>query len=220
MLFMKSIPSHRWAPHLAAATLLALLPLLSAAQPIYRIVGPDGRVTFSDRPPVGSEKTTPLGPGGRAPADDSSAGGLPFELRQITNRYPVTLYTGDDCEPCNAGRSMLLLRGVPFTERTIKTPIDVEALQRLNGNVTVPALTIGGQRLRGYSNAEWTQYLDAAGYPASSRLPSGYRNPPPAPLVPLAQAAPAPQAAEQAPAAVPPPPPPPPSANNPSGIVF
>ncbi len=219
---MKQNSSSRRVQVLAASALLALLPALSAAQTIYRIVSPDGRVTFSDRPPVGSEKTTPLGPGGRAPAEDSSAGGLPFELRQIVSRYPVTLYTGDDCEPCNAGRSMLLLRGVPFTERTIKTPMDVEALQRLNGNVTVPALTIGGQRLRGYSNAEWTQYLDAAGYPASSRLPSGYRNPPPAPLVPLAEAASAapaaPEAAEPAPAAVPPPPAP--SADNPGGIVF
>lgn len=207
---------------IAAATLLALLPALSAAQTIYRIVGPDGRVTFSDRPPVGSEKTTPLGPGGRAPAEDSSAGGLSFELRQIVSRYPVTLYTGDDCEPCNAGRSMLLLRGIPFTERTVTTPNDVEAHQRLNGNVTVPVLTIGGQRLRGYSNAEWTQYLDAAGYPASSRLPSGYRNPPPSPLVPLPPAAPAQDAPQPAPATEPPPPPPPPapSADNPSGIVF
>ena len=40
----------------------------------------------------------------------------------------------------------------------------------------------GGQQLKGYSDLEWKQYLDAAGYPKSSQLPSGYRNPPAAPL--------------------------------------
>jgi glutaredoxin len=165
---------------------------------------------------VGQEKATTLGPGGRA-VDGAGSGELSFELRQLMSRYPVTLYTSDNCEPCNAGRSQLLARGVPFSERTIKTPADAEALQRLSGAAGVPVLTIGGQRLSGYSSTEWTQYLDAAGYPASSRLPSGYRNPPPSPLVPVPEApAAAPSPAQDT--AVPPPPPPPPS--NPSGIVF
>jgi len=221
MFSMKPIPSHHWAPHLAAAALLALLPVLSAAQPIYRIVGPDGRVTFSDRPPVGNEKTTPLGPGGRAPDADSSNGGLPFELRQIISRYPVTLYTGDNCEPCNAARALLSTRGVPYTERTIKTTQDLEALQRMDMDPTVPSATIGAQRLKGFSDGEWNQFLDAAGYPKASRLPSGYRNPPATPLVAIPEAAPAPAA--RPPAATPQQPVTPPSGptpDNPTGIVF
>ena len=209
---MNKIASTRW----AAATALALLASLACAQPIYRIIGPDGKVTFSDRPPVGQEKTTTLGAGGRA-ADGAGSGELSFELRQLTGRYPVTLYTSDNCEPCNAGRSLLVSRGVPYSERTIKTPADADALQRISGAATVPVLTIGGQRLSGYSSSEWTQYLDAAGYPASSRLPAGYRNPPPSPLVPVPEApAAAPSPAQDA--ATPPPPPPP--TTNPSGIVF
>ena len=34
-------------------------------------------------------------------------------------------------------------------------------------------------------HAEWTQYLDAAGYPRASVLPPAYRNPPSTPLVAL-----------------------------------
>lgn len=209
---MNKIAPSRW----AAGAALALLASVAWAQPIYRIVGPDGKVTFSDRPPSGQEKATLLGRGGRV-VDSAGADELPFELRQLMSRYPVTLYSGDNCEPCNAGRSLLQARGVPFSERTIKTPDDAEALRRLSGAANVPVLTIGGQRLMGYSSSEWTQYLDAAGYPASSRLPSGYRNPPPTPLVPVPEApAAAPSPAQDSPEPTPAPPPP----ANPSGIVF
>lgn len=213
--------AHR--PHrtalLAVAATLALLPALAPAQAIYRIVGPDGRVTFSDKPPTSNEKATALGPGGRS-AQPAGASELPFELREAMNRYPVTLYTGDNCEPCNAARNLLTRRGVPYTERTITTAQDVEALKRMGMEATVPIATIGGQRLKGYSEGEWDDYLNAAGYPKTSRLPSSYRNAPASPLVPVAEAAPRP--ASPAPAAAPTPAAPPsgPTPDNPTGIVF
>jgi len=214
---MKTFTSSHWVASTAAA-MLALLASLASAQAIYRIVGPDGRVTFSDRPPVGNEKATALGAGGRSVDDGVGSGELSFELRQLMSRYPVTLYTGDGCEPCTAGRSMLSARGVPFSERTVRTNSDIEALQRLSGAASVPILTIGGQTIKGYSSTEWSQYLDAAGYPASSRLPAGYRNPPAAPLAPIPEAPAASTQQQPAQDVAPPPPPPPPP--NPSGIVF
>jgi hypothetical protein len=67
----------------------------------------------------------------------------------------------------------------------------------------LPSATIGGQQLKGYSDSEWSQYLDAAGYPKSSTLPAGYRNPAATPLVAKTIApAPAPAAAAPAPAPV------------------
>lgn len=214
---MKTIPSPRWVFGTAAAV-LALVASLASAQSIYRIVGPDGKVTFSDRPPVGNDKVTALGAGGRSMDDGAGSGELSFELRQLKSKYPVTLYTGDGCEPCNAARSLLSARGVPFSERTVRTNSDIEALQRLSGAASVPVLTIGGQSIKGYSSVEWNQYLDAAGYPASSRLPAGYRNPPASPLAPIPEAPAASTQQQAAQDAAPPPPPPPPP--NPSGIVF
>jgi len=217
---MKTTHRPRYAARWAAAALLAALPLLAPAQGIYRIVGPDGRVTFSDKPPASSEKATNLGPGGRS-AQNAATSELPFELREAMNRYPVTLYTGDSCEPCGVARSLLNARGVPYTERTITTAQDIEALKRMGMEATVPTATIGGQRLKGFSEGEWSDYLDAAGYPKTSRLPSGYRNPTASPLVPLAEAAPAPATRPAAaPAAVPSAPPPGPTPDNPTGIVF
>jgi glutaredoxin len=164
-------------------TLIALGGLASSvqAQTIYRIVGPDGKVTFSDKPPISAEqgKIATTGTGAAAAA----GGGLPYELRQVANKYPVTIYTAPECAPCNSGRALLAGRGVPFTERTITTAEDTAALQRLTGENSLPVMAVGGQRVKGFSDVEWSQYLDAAGYPKASALPSNYKNPPPSPLV-------------------------------------
>ena len=170
----------------------ALASWQAQAQQVYRIVGPDGKLTFSDRPPPASasnsrtsEASAPGSTGNPAPA------GLPFELRQVALKYPVVLYTGDNCAPCGAGRSLLTSRGVPFSEKTVTTAADTEALQRVSGEASLPFLTIGSQQLKGFSDAEWTQFLNAAGYPKASVLPSGYRMPA---AVPLVTAAPLPAA--------------------------
>jgi glutaredoxin len=160
---------------------LAALPAQAQAQGVYRIVGPDGRISFSDKPPAEIDKATVQGAGGSA----RTTGGpqLPFELRQVASRYPVTLYSSSACAPCVEGRGLLSRRGIPFTERTVTSNDDTEALQRISGSNSLPLLMIGGQQLKGYSEAEWVQYLDAAGYPLSSQLPAGYRHPAPEPLV-------------------------------------
>ncbi|WP_066704441.1 DUF4124 domain-containing protein [Curvibacter delicatus] len=166
----------------AASLLLALTASLVQAQGIYRIVGPDGRVTFSDKPPAASDRATALNADGRS--ETQAASELPYELRQLARRYPVTLYSGENCAPCDSGRALLTNRGIPFTERTVTTPQDADALQKFSGDASIPILTIGGQRLKGFMQADWVQYLDAAGYPKSSQLPANYRNPAPTPLVP------------------------------------
>jgi hypothetical protein len=116
---------------------------------------------------------------------------------------------------------MLSGRGIPFTERTVTTPEDSDYLQRLTGENSLPMLSIGGQRLKGYAESEWLQYLDAAGYPKTSVLPAGYRNPPPAPMVAV-QKAPVNKSEEkiEKPPAEPAPPPVAPNPANPAGITF
>ena len=209
----------RAASRLAAAA-LALVAGVAGAQ-VYRIVGPDGRVTYSDQPPPAEAKGQARPAATQASQGGSSSASLPFELRQVVARYPVTFYSGADCAPCGSARVFLNSRGIPFTEKTVSTQDDVSALQRLSGNVNLPFLTIGGQQLSGYSEAEWSQFLDAAGYPRSSKLPPGYRQAAATPLVVVAKPpeptpppAPAPQARTTPTAPSEPPP------NNPAGIQF
>lgn len=181
----------------AVAWLLPLAALLAAAPSAaqYKVIGSDGKVTYTDRAPV-EGRVIPLGARGGAAAADAD---LPFELRQIAGRYPVTLYVvGGACEPCDGGRSVLRQRGIPFTEKTLATPEDSEALERLTGSREAPTLTIGGQVVRGLTPALWNSYLDAAGYPRESKLPSSYQYRPATPLVErreAATAAPRPEAA-------------------------
>ena len=198
--------------------LLSLLALPSQAQTVYRIVGADGKVTFSDKPPLSDDKVTATGKGGKML--ELGAAPLPFELRQVVSRYPVTLYTSTGCVPCGSGRALLTSRGVPFTERTVNTPEDGDALTRLGGENVLPIVMIGGQKLKGFSDTEWTQFLDAAGYPATSKLPPNFRNSAATPLVavqkPVAPATPAAASAEpvvQRPA-------PADTGSNPAGIKF
>ena len=200
----------------------SLAPQLLMAQQVYRIVGPDGRVTFSDRSPPSANAGKAVGGNtGGAPGNAASAR-LPFELQQVTVKYPVVLYTGDNCAPCAAGRAMLTSRGIPFNEKMVTTAADTDALQRLSGGSSLPFLTIGSQQLNGFSDVEWTEFLNAAGYPKSSVLPSSYRAPAPAPLVasaasPAGQTVPA-NVIKPVPAARPVPPPV--NNTNPSGIRF
>jgi glutaredoxin len=222
---MKTNAVKSLAPNGLLALVLAagsLFSPLSQAQQVYRIIGPDGKVTFSDQPPP---QTTP----GKVSAANTGSGGapasanLPFELRQVAAKYPVTLYSSESCGiGCTNGRSMLMTRGIPFNEKLINTRDDALALQRLSGATTVPLLTIGSQQIKGYSDAEWTQYLNAAGYPQTSVLPGNYRPPLPTPMVTAAPAVPAGEAnGAVRPVAAPPLPiAAPPQADNPSGIKF
>ena len=203
-------------PLAAMLASLALAGTAAHAQQVYRIVGPDGKVTFSDRAPDTQLAPTTTRAGG-APAADAA---LPYELRQVATRYPVTLYTSNDCQPCNSARNLLIGRGVPFSERTITTSEDVEAFKRLSGGASLPFGTIGAQQLQGFSDAEWTQYLDLAGYPKQSQLPANYRRPAATPLVAVVEkkapatepeARPQPESAPAGPAKTP---------ANPAGIVF
>ena len=160
---------------------LVWMTSLALAQTIYRVIGPDGKVTFSDKPPVSGTNVTATDISGK-PLEISGPV-LSAELRQVASKYPVTLYTANNCAPCGTGRALLSGRGIPFTEKTVTTNDDTQALQRISGETSLPFLTIGSQQIRGYSDAEWTQFLDAAGYPKTSALPKSYRNPPAAPLV-------------------------------------
>jgi len=205
---------------ICAIGLLSSLHTTAQAQEVYRIVGPDGRVTFSDRPPVSSTaQSNTLGKLKATGGDEQAQ--LPLVLRQTLAKFPVTLYTNNRCAPCDTGRSLLQGRGIPFVEKTVNTSLDVAALQNLAGQTSLPFLTVGAQHITGFLDTEWTQYLNAAGYPESSKLPVTYRRAPAMPLVAEekattpAVAAPTPNAAT-----APSPARPVTNPNNPAGIQF
>ena len=206
------------APRAALALVVALLALPALAQ--FKVIGADGKVTYTDRVPSASDgKVVSLNDRAvvsqPAPAAEAD---LPFEVRQATTRYPVTLYvTTNACDPCNSGRQMLKQRGIPFTEKLVVTSEDGEALERLSGAREAPTLAIGTQVLRGYAIETWSAYLDAAGYPRESKLPSTYQYKAAAPVVDRRDATTARAEPRSEVRPVPPSPTPPPT---PGGIRF
>lgn len=175
--------SHPTAPHnaLLGGLVLAVAGLSSPAWALYKVVGPDGKVTYTDRAPA-NQSAQALRPNGTISASDA----LPYELQKVVSRYPVVLFSSQVCAPCDAGRQLLKGRGVPFTEKTVSTPEDAKALQRTEGTEQLPVLRIGSKQLVGYSATDWTSYLDAAGYPTKSALPLNHRWPAATPLAPVA----------------------------------
>jgi len=182
--------------------LFATLPAQAQAQAHYKVVGPDGKITYTDRltgPTSG--KVTPLGANGST-ATESAA--LPAELQRAVERYPVTLFITVDCAPCDNARAMLRQRGIPHSEKIVQSGDDADALQRLTGTRDVPTLLIGVQAVPGFAPESWNAYLNAAGYPSESKLPAGYEFTAPVPLrAGVETAAPAPSTPNDAPAAPP-----------------
>ena len=158
-----------------AAKIIAVLAIITPAsgqlyaQQVYKSVDKNGRVTYSEVPPL-------PGSGDKLTGDSAASVALPYALQQVVSRYPVTLYTTAECAPCINARLMLTQRGVPFAERTVSSNEDITAYKKLNSENNFPLATIAAQQLKGYEETEWTKYLDAAGYPKSSTLPRNYRN--------------------------------------------
>ncbi|MEO8249186.1 MAG: glutaredoxin family protein [Burkholderiales bacterium] len=208
----------RCVPHTLSIFAVALAALATAqAQTMYRSVGPDARVTYSDRAPTEPRTDSRAVAGASMPPPAT----LPHELREAASRHPVTLYTGNDCAPCVSARELLNSRGVPFSERTVTSNEEITALKTLSGSQSVPFTTIGGQKLKGFSDGEWRKYLDAAGYPAKSQLPPSFRQAVVAPLIEAKKVEPAAPSKAEAPSrktaapAVQPP-----ATDNPAGIRF
>lgn len=203
-------------PRAWVCTLLGLALCAAAAQPawaIYKVVGPDGRVTFTDVPPAsGVVQPVP----GIADTPTTPDAALPPRLRDLQRQAPVVVYTTPRCTACDKGLEMLRERGIPYTEKTIATPQDAEAFKALDPDLHVPLLSVAGVRLTaGFDASAWNQALDAAGYPRKSLLPAGYRAAPAQPLV-----APAASAASRGAPAGHPPVLPTPSPHAPPGFKF
>ncbi|MFZ5549409.1 MAG: glutaredoxin domain-containing protein [Pseudomonadota bacterium] len=183
-------------PLLAAGLLLALA---GPAHAVYKVVGPDGKVTYTDTPPPANSnakvQSVAVGSGSGSP----NLSNLPYELQQAAGKYPVTLYAAPGCRPCDSGRQLLRQRGIPFAEKRLSaTPADSEALQRMAGTAELPVLTIGQQQVKGLVASDWHSYLDAAGYPRESKLPASYRAPAATPMTAAVEPAATAPAAEPA----------------------
>jgi glutaredoxin len=163
--------------------LIALLLAPASACAQYKWTDADGRVVYGDNPPRDARNIQRIDARG-ASGDADALAALPFDLRRAAREFPVTLYTTRDCPPCEAARALLRARGIPYAERTVTTPQDIEALEKLGHGKRLPVLTVGRQTQREFEAGAWNALLDAAGYPRASQLPRTWQQPAPQPLAP------------------------------------
>ena len=144
---------------------LVLMSLDAQAGELYRWVDSKGVVHYSDMPPPKSEQAETIRLSNAAGPDEA----LPYETLRAKQNFPVTLYVGSTCgELCDQGRSLLSKRGIPFTEKVMKTREDVEALKQLSGIEGLPVLAVGKTYRGGFLAEQWHSELDIAGYPKTA----------------------------------------------------
>lgn len=189
-----TFPIRQWTHRPARLGLAAAAMMLSLAcqAQLYKSVGPDGKISYSDTPPTGNQKVLEK----RELGEAISTVNLPYELAQAVKKNPVTIYTAQNCSPCQDGKNQLKSAGVPFSEKTVKTNEDLGKLQQLSKDTQLPFLLVGSQKLSGYNRADWTAALKNAGYPSTNMLPPSYRYPAPESAAPAAAVKPADNAAE------------------------
>ena len=133
----------------------------------YRWTDPvTGRTVISDLPPPGNVKQT------RKTQDTTpTSEGRSFALQRAMAKFPVTLYTAPDCSDyCAQARQLLKGRGIPFTEKVLKTAEDIAEAKAAFGDAFVPLLKVGRQNVRGFDAASYNNLLDLAEYPAAAAL--------------------------------------------------
>ncbi len=149
----------------AVATLLSLLGTANAQQ-MYRWVDKDGRVTYSQNPPVAGAAKNVQSKG--APSGPANSPPLPYSAQVAIKNFPVTLYLSHDCgNACDDGRELLKKRGIPYREVLVIKQSEIDAIKTLTGNTQVPVLRVGSQAVSGFNATSWKLALDDAGYPAT-----------------------------------------------------
>lgn len=159
--------------------LFALMLCQGAAHAqVFKWVGPDGKTNYGDTPPakIHAEKKS-------LTANVSDNPALPFAVAEAARLHPVTFYAAAGCVPCDTGRKYLESRGIPFAEKTVSTNAEIAMLG--GAKVELPQLAVGSSKLTGFDPGAWELRLSGAGYPASNKLPTNYRNPAPSALVPV-----------------------------------
>lgn len=165
-------------------TCLIMLPVGAGAGELFRWVDENGKVHYGDAPPAKAAKVERKKFGGNVEQNEE----LSYEARRAQQNFPVVLYVGETCiEPCIHARALLKKRGVPFSEKMLRTKTEIDEFYKLSGSYDSPTLAVGKKYLKGFQDSAWNTELDVAGYPKTATYrqriappPAEPQNPPPA----------------------------------------
>ncbi|MBH9552578.1 glutaredoxin family protein [Inhella gelatinilytica] len=145
---------------------LACAAMPTAAQPLYKSIGPDGRVIYSDKPPTDGSKpsqlhlkvappsATPPGAVGKAADKKPDSPGPALGM--------VRLYTTQWCGYCRQARAYLFANRIPFLEIDTENPDGALEYRRVRpGSKAVPYLVAGDRSTAGFTAASYDEFFSA-----------------------------------------------------------
>jgi len=136
---------------------------------MYRVVGPDGRITYTDQAPQGKstsvkEVSIPSYPEPQrwqAPAPTSGATS-PSSSRGEASASPaneLVMYASQSCGYCKQARSHMKAKGIAYREVDVgKDKAGAAEFARLGGK-GVPLFSLGRQTLAGFSADSFDAFL-------------------------------------------------------------
>ncbi|HYD33604.1 MAG TPA: glutaredoxin domain-containing protein [Methylophilaceae bacterium] len=141
---------------LAAVIFLVTGTLVTQADTLYKTVGPDGKITYSDKPPlkgnVEKKFTFKNLPSSKLPAPGNNSTTV---NNTLTSTKPVagsvTLYTASWCGYCKQAKAYLAKQRIPYREVDIETQDGMAEFSRAGGSGAVPLLVAGKESVQGFS---------------------------------------------------------------------
>ena len=143
---------------------IALLTLMmsAAADTVYKVVGPDGEITYSDKPPADRSRTNTLEfrnlPSSPLPAHvlrfreqlEKSAEGR-IHAARASRESDAVLFTAIWCGHCKRAKTHLAAAQISYVEYDIESVDGMRAFISAGGSGGVPLLVAGDRRIQGYS---------------------------------------------------------------------
>ncbi|MBS1143043.1 MAG: hypothetical protein H6R14_449 [Proteobacteria bacterium] len=135
----------------------------AGADNVYRSVGPDGRVTYSDHPPT-TGKVQKIYSFENLPASPVPESTLNFRqdaeksMKKRLAAQPASgtvLYSAEWCGYCRKAKAYLNNRGVAYQEIDIDTPDGKQAFSAVGRGGGIPLLIANGQRVQGFTAAAY-----------------------------------------------------------------
>lgn len=150
------------------ALTFAAVAFVAGAETVYKRIGPDGEIIYSDKPPAGAERSQTLEfrnlPSSPLPPEvlrfreqlEKSAQGR-IAAARAPRASEVQLFTAKWCGHCKRAKAHLAASQVSYSEYDIEDIDGMRAFIAAGGRGGVPLLISGPHRLQGYSAGAYDQ---------------------------------------------------------------
>jgi glutaredoxin len=143
------------------------------ADTLYKVVGPDGKITYTDRPAAEGKSVTALefASAPSSPLPDSvlkyqadlqkSMQNRLAQASKIESSGTPTLFIATWCGYCTRAKAYLKGKGIGFREYDIDTAEGGRAYFEAGGRKGVPLLVAGDKRQQGFSEGSYDKFFAA-----------------------------------------------------------